>query len=660
MVPVSSASRAALAARLAALCAAGACVAVLCAGVARAASTPPEPAGAAARHASARAIAHYLEARRLAREGEPERAAAELRRAVTHDLTSAELRVALAEALADAGRIDDAAAEVGRALELDREGPTASEALVLLGRIEAARGQREAALLALRKAARLESAAREAGGEADPAPWRLLAQLYGEAGDDDAAARALEELARNVPGDGSGFRELGRAALERRDPARAERHLRRAAELDARDAEVHRLLAAAHEALGRGAEAREDHLAVIARDPDDAGSPLALGRLAAEAGDPAAAREWFDRHVRAAADPAGAQVRVAFAWLEAERGAEALEAARAPSPGAGAETDPRLRLAEGLALQALRRWAESVAPLEAVPPAAGDLFVSARVALAEALSRGGRHAEAQRALSAPLAARPGDVRLVAARAAALELAGKRGEAERVLRAAAEEKRRAGLDADAADLAAALGETLVRAGRAGDAVVALRAALAARPRDEALLYALGYAHDQAGQVEAALAQMRALLALNPDHAEALNFVAYVYAERGERLDEAERLVRRALELRPRSGHVLDSLGWILHRRGEHGRAVEVLERAAALSRGDAVVLEHLGDALRAAARPADAAVAYRRALAVEPEPLAPEEAGRRAGVERKLRELSPGVQAPAGAPSVGLTPAASGR
>jgi Flp pilus assembly protein TadD len=167
---------------------------------------------------------------------------------------------------------------------------------------------------------------------------------------------------------------------------------------------------------------------------------------------------------------------------------------------------------------------------------------------------------------------------------------------------------------------------------------LRAAVAAHPRDEELLFALGAAYERAGQPEVAVAQMRALLAVNPDHAEALNFVGYSYAEQGVRLDEAERLVRRALELKPRSGHILDSLGWVLFRRGDARRAVEALEQADTLAGPDATILEHLGDAYRATARPGDAARAYRRALASVGEELPSDQGKRRASLERKLREL----------------------
>ena len=329
-------------------------------------------------------------------------------------------------------------------------------------------------------------------------------------------------------------------------------------------------------------------------------------------------------------------MRVVFQWLEVSRGQEALVAARAGIAEAG--PDPRLRFAEGLALQELRRWPESADALAAVRPEAGELFASARVALADALSRAGRHAEAERALEAPLAEKPGDVRLITMRAAVLDRAGRSADAIALLRRAIAERERTS-DRDLPDLYTALAESLVRAGRPADAIVALRGALASRPRDEELLYALGAAYERAGQGEVAAAQMRALLSLNPDHVEALNFLGYSYAEQGVRLEEAEKLVRRALEIKPRSGHVLDSLGWVLFRRGDHRRAVEILEQADALVGPDATILEHLGDAYRGASRLGDAAQAYRRALGSVGDELPADQGKRRAALERKLREVT---------------------
>ncbi len=590
---------------------------------------------------SPRAVSHYLQARRHARLGDAAKAAEHLKLAVSYDEESPELRVSLAETLALLGQLEPAEGEARRALELSSAGPAASEAHVLLGKIAAARRQTEQAILSLRSAARIETALAEEGERPDAEPWRLLASVYLDAGDEEAAVRTLEDLAKRSPGDSSGFRELARVLFERREPGRAERHLRRALQLDRGDVEAWRLLAQAHEKLRRAPEARDDWLAILRVNPDDAAALFALGRLAVRQGDAERAREWFRRHARASSDPAEAHVRAVLQWLEGDDGAEALAAARAGIEDAGA--DPRLRFAEGLALTELRRWQESAEALAVVRPESGELFVSARVALAEALSRAGRHGEAERSLEAPLASRPDDARLLTARAAVLDRAGRGRDAVALLRRAVAERQRKG-DPDLTDLTTALAESLARVGRPDEAIVALKAALAGRPRDEALQYALGAAYEQAGRLDAAVAQMRALLVLNPDHAEALNFIGYTLADQGSRLDEAERLVRRALDLKPRSGHVLDSLGWVLFRRGDLRGAVEALERANALAGPDATILEHLGDAYRASSRPADAAHAYRRALATVAEEIPSQQVKLRASIERKLREVGPAERA----------------
>ena len=62
-------------------------------------------------------------------------------------------------------------------------------------------------------------------------------------------------------------------------------------------------------------------------------------------------------------------------------------------------------------------------------------------------------------------------------------------------------------------------------------------------------------------------MRELLEVNPQNASALNFIGYTLADHGEQLEEAERLVRRALAIHPDSGAYLDSLGWVQFRRGD---------------------------------------------------------------------------------------------
>ena len=142
---------------------------------------------------------------------------------------------------------------------------------------------------------------------------------------------------------------------------------------------------------------------------------------------------------------------------------------------------------------------------------------------------------------------------------------------------------------------------------------LTRALRDHPQNEALLFALGAAYERKGDVDKSLEKMRAVLAVNPENAQALNFIGYTLADRNRDIDEAEKLVLRALALRPEEGSFLDSLGWVYYRRGDYGKAVTTLERAAAISPDEPVIAEHLGDAYMGAARLEDAQTAYRKAL-----------------------------------------------
>jgi tetratricopeptide (TPR) repeat protein len=154
-----------------------------------------------------------------------------------------------------------------------------------------------------------------------------------------------------------------------------------------------------------------------------------------------------------------------------------------------------------------------------------------------------------------------------------------------------------------------------------------------PDDPELVYDLGVIYGNAGQRESALELMVQVLEKNGDHPSALNYVGYTWAERGERLDEAEAYVRRASELRPDDGYITDSLGWVFYQQGlekleagdassarqSFGLAIEQLELALELlDDGDPVITRHLADAYRSVSRFEEALNTYRRALELEPE------------------------------------------
>lgn len=112
----------------------------------------------------------------------------------------------------------------------------------------------------------------------------------------------------------------------------------------------------------------------------------------------------------------------------------------------------------------------------------------------------------------------------------------------------------------------------------------------------LLFNRAAAFEGLKQYTEAAGQIRQLFNIEPDNIEALNFLGYLYAEQGVRLDEAEQLIRRALKEHPDNGYYLDSLAWVHYQRAEYDKALSVQRQAISHVPDDPVMHEHLGDIL----------------------------------------------------------------
>jgi Tfp pilus assembly protein PilF len=120
------------------------------------------------------------------------------------------------------------------------------------------------------------------------------------------------------------------------------------------------------------------------------------------------------------------------------------------------------------------------------------------------------------------------------------------------------------------------------------------------------------HNQ-GRTDDAIAVMNRVLTREPNNIQALNFIGYTYAEQGIKLDEAERLIKKALEIKPDAGFIMDSMGWVYYQRGKYKDALEWLRKAIALEGEDPEILEHVGDCHLALKEKDKAVENYKKAL-----------------------------------------------
>lgn len=170
--------------------------------------------------------------------------------------------------------------------------------------------------------------------------------------------------------------------------------------------------------------------------------------------------------------------------------------------------------------------------------------------------------------------------------------------------------------------AQLGDVLRRRERFADAAAAYSKAIGKLGTPSRanwpLFYARGIALERAGQWPKAEADMKYAIELAPDQPSILNYLAYSWTERGEHLDEAHKMLGRAMAARPNEGAYIDSFGWLLLRQGDTPGAIGQLERAVELEPEDATINGHLGDALAAAGRTREAEFQWRRALNLKPD------------------------------------------
>lgn len=130
---------------------------------------------------------------------------------------------------------------------------------------------------------------------------------------------------------------------------------------------------------------------------------------------------------------------------------------------------------------------------------------------------------------------------------------------------------------------------------------------------------GAAAEQAGLYDKAADLLRKSIALDPENsAEAYNYLGFMWADHNMNLDEAETMIRRALESEPNNASYLDSLGWVEFRKGQFDRALDNLLRAAKTAEhDDPVVFEHIGDTYLKLNRTREALEAWQKALALDP-------------------------------------------
>jgi tetratricopeptide (TPR) repeat protein len=628
-------------------------------------AVPPPPA------VSARSAAyyHYSLAQQARMAGRFDEALDEYRKAQKEDPGSGAIRAETARLLREAGRLQDALAEAREGTRVD---PKSAQAHLILAQLYLAQAESEQAEEPLRQAA----AGYEKALELDPEAQTLreLAAIYSQLNEHAKAAKLWQRYVDEFDADSfEAYLQLGAHHLALNDAEAAAQALKKAVEIEP-SARAYQSLGDVFRAVQKGEESikyyrqsleleprnvqvrlkladvlyRErkfddtvaESNAVLAADPDnrfalelkgkslrdlkrfDEALALANQSLARDANDLSAA------YLKATVSEARRDYAAAVEQLERllARPREGEDAQQRAS------NDRAFLLHLGLDYQQLNRYAEAAEAYGRAFALTGRTEAGVLAQRVQALVRA---RDLDRALSEVRDGRkrfPDEVQLVTLEATVLREQGKTDEAIRLAEGLRQKS------AGKFDALLEVAEFYQQAKRYGDAEQVLADARKVQPKDLRALFLLGAVLERQKRHDAAEAVFREALGVEPDSAPVLNYLGYMNADRGVRLEEALTLIERAVAIDPENGAYLDSLGWALFRLKRFDQAEEHLRRAVSKGSPNAVVLDHLGDVLQRRGNVREALDYWQRALKGEDDDGELD----RATVERKIKEAQAGA------------------
>ena len=129
----------------------------------------------------------------------------------------------------------------------------------------------------------------------------------------------------------------------------------------------------------------------------------------------------------------------------------------------------------------------------------------------------------------------------------------------------------------------------------------------------LLYLRGICYERSSRWNLAEKDFLTSLQINNNSPEVLNYLAYGWLERDEKLEEAMEMLKKAYKSNSQSYYILDSLAWAYFKLSNYNKAAELMEQVVVMAPGEAISLDHLGDIYHAMDRRREAYFFWKQAL-----------------------------------------------
>ncbi|MBF0400624.1 MAG: tetratricopeptide repeat protein [Magnetococcales bacterium] len=420
-----------------------------------------------------------------------------------------------------------------------------------------------------------------------------LAQIYGQSNKIEQTRKALTPLFNKPNQAWKAYLALGRAYANLPDMEKAAAQFRKAYQLDPDKLESVLALGAVLQELKRPKDAEAVYRSFLVTHPDSKEIHSRMGRLYLNQDDQQAALAEFQTITQIAPDSVPARITSALILLSQRRLEEALQELRLAE--ATRQDDGRVSYYLGQVLELLDRSKEAETAYLKVNPKE-TFYADTQLRLAFLEAEGGRRAAGIQRIRALLAtdATP----LVTRTEQPPYLVTNDPKVQTTLWVA-------------------LSVLLMQEEKYAEVVETTSQGLTLDPDHGRLRFNRAIALDKLNRWPEAEADLLLYIKQNPSDANALNYLGYSWTERNERLEEAIKLLEKALQLSPGDGFITDSMGWALFRLNRLDESLLRMREAVRLEPKDPTIHEHLGDVLHAMGKTAEAVEVWKKALALDP-------------------------------------------
>jgi tetratricopeptide (TPR) repeat protein len=482
-----------------------------------------------------RSYYHFLMAVRAEREWDFEEAAKNYEKVVNHDPANHEFRLTLARLYLRLGKLDDVEKVCKEAL---KRFPNDEVFSIILADTLSSRGRNEEALSFLKNG--LENSSKK------NKTYALAGAIFSKNGDLEKAREMFEKLSLISPGNPLGYHYLGTTLAKLNRFNEAEKSLRKALGLRPSFKKSREFLAWVLEKKGLREKAIAQYNFLLKLDPDDKSAEKRLERLIlAEEKNEKLIYEGFE-----IPEDSTVNLKLGIMFYEQGRSGRALEEFRLLL---AEKENKNLRLLIAKIYEDKERYKEALIELDLVrkiePDSVGVLLQIARMQnLNENIK----------------------------------------ESIKVLEEAVK------IEPEEDQLYHSLSLAYMSENNYQVAIKNIRKAIEIDNRKDSYFFELGALLERMGNYEEAIKSMQQVLEINPMHSNAHNFIGYMYALQGKKLDLAIDHLKKALMIQPQNGYFLDSLGWVYFKKGENKKALTEIKKAMIYTDPDPVLYEHLGD------------------------------------------------------------------